>query len=199
MIQDPRSVVGNLVQSISDIVEEEGFVYLTGVALTALIPASGVVKLARSTYMAKIYGSHVNLSLEQIEIFENENNIKLTEQYINFLLKWNGGKVVPNLFMTSNEQGSSVLNVFYGIGDMYDNLTDFIEIMYERLPEGFIPIGDDPSGNVICLGTKNRCYDKVYFWDHEQEPENPDDMSNMYFLANDIYEFLDNLYEDTEE
>lgn len=149
--------------------------------------------------MAKIYGSHDNLSLEQIEIFENENNIKLTEQYINFLLKWNGGKVIPNLFMISNEQGPSVLNVFYGIGDMYDNLTDFIEIMDERLAVGFIPIGDDPSGNVICLGIKEPYYDKIYFWDHEQEPEDPDDMSNMYFLANGIDEFLDNLYEDTEE
>ncbi|MDG5471434.1 SMI1/KNR4 family protein [Jeotgalibacillus sp. ET6] len=149
--------------------------------------------------MAKIYGSHDNLSLEQIEIFENENNIKLTEQYMNFLLKWNGGKVIPNLFKISNEQGPSVLNVFYGIGDMYDNLTDFIEIMDERLPVGFIPIGDDPSGNVICLGTKEPYYDKIYFWDHEQEPEDPDDMSNMYFLANDIDEFLDNLYEDSEE
>ncbi|TYR78593.1 SMI1/KNR4 family protein [Priestia megaterium] len=149
--------------------------------------------------MAEIYGSHDNLSLEQIEIFENENNIKLTEHYINFLLKWNGGKVIPNLFMISNEQGPSVLNVFYGIGDMYDNLTDFIEIMDERLPVGFIPIGDDPSGNVICLGTKEPYYDKIYFWDHEQEPEDPDDMSNMYFLANGIDEFLDNLYEDNEE
>ncbi|MRX72863.1 SMI1/KNR4 family protein [Bacillus lacus] len=149
--------------------------------------------------MAKIYGSHDNLSLEQIEIFENENNIKLTKKYVNFLLKWNGGKVIPNLFMIFNEQGPSVLNVFYGIGDMYDNLTDFIEIMDERLPVGFIPIGDDPSGNVICLGTKEPYYGKIYFWDHEQEPEDPDDMSNMYFLADSIDEFLDNLYEDTEE
>lgn len=149
--------------------------------------------------MAKIYGSHDNLSLEQIEIFENENNIKLTKKYVDFLLKSNGGKVIPNLFMISDEQGPSVLNVFYGIGDMYDNLTDFIEIMDERLPVGFIPIGDDPSGNVICLGTKEPYYDKIYFWDHEQEPEDPDEMSNMYFLANSIDEFLDNLYEDTEE
>ncbi|MCC5803778.1 SMI1/KNR4 family protein [Rossellomorea vietnamensis] len=149
--------------------------------------------------MAKIYDSHDNLSLEQIEVFENDNNIKLTEQYINFLLKWNGGKVRPNLFMISKEQGPSVLNVFYGIGDMYDNLTDFIEIMDERLPVGFIPIGEDPSGNVICLGTKEPYYDKIYFWDHEKEPENPDDMSNMYFLANGIEEFLDSLYDDTEK
>lgn len=149
--------------------------------------------------MAEIYSSHDNLSLEQIEVFENEMNIKLTKKYINFLLKWNGGKAIPNLFMISDEQGPSVLNVIYGIGDMYDNLTDFIEIMDERLPVGFIPIGDDPSGNVICLGTKEPYYEKIYFWDHEQEPEDPNEMSNMYFLANDIDEFLDNLFEDTEE
>ncbi|WP_121612649.1 SMI1/KNR4 family protein [Mesobacillus foraminis] len=149
--------------------------------------------------MAEIFGSHDTLSLEQIEKFETENNIKLTELYKSFLLKWNGGKVTPNLFNISDKQGKSVLNVFYGIGDMYDNLTDFIDIMDERLPLGFIPIGDDPSGNVICLGTKDPYYEKIYFWDHEQEPENPDDMSNMYFLANDIDEFLDKLHEDVEE
>lgn len=149
--------------------------------------------------MARIFGSNDDLSLEQIQNFEIENNVKLTELYKRFLLKSNGGKVVPNLFMISDEQGPSVLNVFYGIGDMYDNLTDFIDIMDERLPVGFIPIGDDPAGNVICLGTKEPYYDKIYFWDHEQESEDPNDMSNMYFIANDINEFLDNLYEETEE
>jgi len=102
-------------------------------------------------------------------------------------------------YVDPNEQGPSVLNVFYGIGDMYDNLTDFIEIMDERLPVGFIPIGDDPSGNVIGIGTNKPYYDKIYFWDHEQEPEDPNSMSNMYFLANDIDEFLSNLYEEPEE
>ncbi|SDZ68857.1 SMI1-KNR4 cell-wall [Evansella caseinilytica] len=82
---------------------------------------------------------------------------------------------------------------------MYDNLTDFIDIMEGRMPEGFIPIGDDPSGNTICLGTKEPYCEKIYFLDHEQEPEHPDDMSNMYFLANDINEFLDKLYDDGEE
>lgn len=149
--------------------------------------------------MAEIYGSHENLSLEQIEKVEIENDVKLPKKYKDFLLKYNGRKATPNLFMISDEQGPSVLNVFYGIGDMYDNLTDFIDIMDERLPLGFIPIGDDPSGNVICLGTENPNYEKIYFWDHEQEPEDPNDMSNMYFLANDINEFLNNLYEDTDE
>lgn len=47
--------------------------------------------------MTKIFDSYDSLSLEQIETFENENNIKLTELYISFLLRWNGGKVKPNL------------------------------------------------------------------------------------------------------
>lgn len=149
--------------------------------------------------MAKIFDSHEKLVLEQLVKFGIENDVVLTESYKDFLLKWNGGKVIPNVFMISDEQGPSVLSVFYGIGDMYDNLADFIDIMDERLPAGFIPIGDDPSGNTICLGTKGAYYDKIYFWDHEQEPVDPDDMSNMYFLANDIEGFLNSLYEDNDE
>ncbi|MCY9340991.1 SMI1/KNR4 family protein, partial [Bacillus haynesii] len=143
--------------------------------------------------------SHDQLSLEKIEQFESKNNVKLSDLYKEFLLKWNGGKARPNIFKISDAQGSSVLNVFYGIRDMYDNLEDFLDIMEDRLPEGFIPIAEDPAGNVICLGTNEPFYEKIYFWDHEEESENLDDMSNMYFLADNINEFLDNLYENDEE
>lgn len=149
--------------------------------------------------MARIEGSYEPLTLKQIEKFEITYNIKFTELYRNFLLKYNGGYAVPNVFKISNEQGESVLNAIYGIGDMYDNLEDFLDIYDGRLPEGFIPIADDSNGNLICLGTNKIYYENIYFWDHEQEPEDPEDMSNMYFLANNIEEFLDNLYEDTEE
>ena len=133
------------------------------------------------------------------EKFDSENDVKLTELYKGFLLTWNGGRVKPNLFMVSDERGPSVLSVFYGIGDMYDNLTYFIDIMDERLTAGFIPIADDPSGNTICLGTKKPYYENIYFWDHEQEEVDPNDMNNMYFLANDIDEFIKSLYEDNAE
>ncbi|MDF1996393.1 SMI1/KNR4 family protein [Peribacillus frigoritolerans] len=149
--------------------------------------------------MVRIENSHNKLSLEVIEQFETENNVKLTEKYKGFLLKWNGGTPEPSVFDISDDQGKSVLNVFNGIGDMYDNLEKVIDIYEYRLPDGFIPIADDPAGNAICLGTKAPYMDNIYFWDHEQEPENPDDMSNMYFLANDINEFLEKLYEDVEE
>ncbi|MGF2773327.1 SMI1/KNR4 family protein [Bacillus cereus] len=149
--------------------------------------------------MVKIESSHKKLSIEEIEKFEIENGVKLTEKYKEFLLQWNGGYPERSIFNISDELGKSVLNVFNGIGDMYDNLEKVIDIYEFRLAKGFISIADDSAGNVICLGTEEPYYEKIYFWDHGQESEDPDDMSNMYFLANDIDEFLDNLYEDDDE
>ncbi|WP_324611561.1 SMI1/KNR4 family protein [Bacillus massiliglaciei] len=34
-----------------------------------------------------------------------------------------------------------------------------------------LPIADDSAGDVICIGTEEPYYEKIYFWDHEQEPE----------------------------
>ncbi|MDM5186393.1 SMI1/KNR4 family protein [Bacillus sp. DX4.1] len=149
--------------------------------------------------MVKIVNLHKNLSLEEIEEFETEHQVSFTKKYKRFLMKWNGGYPEPSFFKVSDKQGVSVLNEFYGIGDIYSNLGDYIDIYEYRLPDDFVPIANDPGGNVICLGTKEPYYEKIYFWDHEQEPEDPDDMSNMYFLASDIDEFLNSLYEDDDE
>ncbi|WP_318010825.1 SMI1/KNR4 family protein [Bacillus sp. RAR_GA_16] len=143
--------------------------------------------------------SNKKLSIEEIEQFEIRNRIKLTSKYKRFLLQFNGGYPRESLFDISDKHGKSVLNVFNGIGDMYDNLEKVIDLYEFRLAKGFVPIANDLGGNVICLGTKEPHYEKIYFWDHEQEPEDADDMSNMYFLANDIDEFLSHLYEDPDE
>ncbi|MGD6961009.1 SMI1/KNR4 family protein [Fictibacillus phosphorivorans] len=149
--------------------------------------------------MIMIESNNEKISIETIKQFENENEVKLTEKYKKFLLQWNGGYPSASTFKISDEKGHSVLNVFNGIGDMYDNLEKVIDIYEYRLPNGFIPIADDSAGNVICLGTNESYYENIYFWDHEQESENPNDMSNMYFLANDINKFLSMLHETHDE
>ncbi|WP_338553176.1 SMI1/KNR4 family protein [Paenibacillus sp. KS-LC4] len=149
--------------------------------------------------MVQMDGSHQPITLEEINEFQQKLNLRLPEQYKNFLLESNGGDPSPSMFKISDEQGEGVLNIFYGIGDMYSNLEEYIDIYEGRLPLGFIPIGNDPSGNVICLGLNEKYYSNIYFWDHEQESDNPDDMSNMFFLANDLNEFLNSLYDDNEE
>ena len=132
------------------------------------------------------------LSSKDIKRFEKKQGIKLPEPYKKFLTENNGGYPGKSLFKISDAQGESVLNIFFGIGDMYDNLADFIRIYKGRMPEEFFPIADDSNGNSICLGLEGQYQENIFFWDHEQENEDAD-MSNMYFLAKDIYEFVESL------
>lgn len=143
--------------------------------------------------MAKIELIHDELSLKDLEMFEREHNLNIPDLYRDFLLTYNGGYADPNVFYISSEEGESVLNVFYGIGNMYNNLEKKFDFFDEIVEIGFIPIASDSGGNQICLGVNERFYEKIYFWDHEQEAD--EDMGNMYFLAENINEFLDGLYD----
>jgi len=150
--------------------------------------------------MVKMLDTYNNLSQKDIQDFETSNSIELTDNYKEFLLKWNGGIPSPSTFIISEEEKDvSGVNYFYSIGDSdSDNdLEVFLDILRLRLPEGFISIADDPVGNAILSGISGPHYDQIYFWDHENEPDlDEPDMSNMYFSADNIWEFLDNLYED---
>ncbi|TKI61922.1 SMI1/KNR4 family protein [Lysinibacillus mangiferihumi] len=139
---------------------------------------------------------HKKLSMEDLEAFEQSHHIVFPEKYRSFLLKYNGGYPNPSIYKISDDVGESVLNIFYGIGGMYDNLEKKFDIFDEILDVGFIPIADDPSGNQICLGVSEEYHGQIFHWSHDEEN---DDLENMYFLANDIDEFLNNLYEDSEE
>ena len=148
--------------------------------------------------MIKMLDTYQNLSQKDIEDFETSNSIELTDNYKEFLLKWNGGIPSPSTFIISEEEEDvSGVNYFYSIGDRDNDLEEFLDILRLRLPEVFIYIADDPVGNGILLGISGPYYDQIYFWDHENEPDlDEPDMRNMYFLADNIWEFLDSLYED---
>ncbi|MCM3539100.1 MULTISPECIES: SMI1/KNR4 family protein [Priestia] len=147
--------------------------------------------------MAKIKLIHDKLPLKDLETFEKEHDLKFPDSYREFLLNYNGGYVNPDVFYISSEEGKSVVNVFYGIGNMYNNLEKKFDFFEDILDIGFIPIASDPGGNQICLGISEEFYGEIYFCNHEQETDKS--MENMSFLAIDIDEFLDNLYEDNDE
>ena len=115
------------------------------------------------------------------------------DDYMAFLQKYNGGEPELRTFRCSVDDGTSLINEFYGIGDMDSNLEDVFEDLDGALPEGVIAIADDPGGNQICLGIRNDTFDKVYFWIHDLE--NNSNIENLFFLANTFDDFLNNLYE----
>ncbi|QLG39184.1 SMI1/KNR4 family protein [Paenibacillus sp. FSL W7-1088] len=144
----------------------------------------------------EIKGSNEVLTESRLQDFERINGVQLPQQYREFLLKYNGGYPKPYYFTISKEQGIGMVNIFYGIGEMYDNLDKKVDIFDDILDAGFIPIADDSGGNQICLGLTEKHFGDVYFWIHDEDPE---DLGNMYFLAKDFGGFLEKLHDEIEE
>jgi hypothetical protein len=143
--------------------------------------------------MTNMLNRNTKISLQDIKQFEHECNVMLPKQYVDFLLKYNGGYPQESNFKISDNQGESLVNKFYGIGDMKSNLAKVFEVLEGEIPKDFISIANDPGGNEILLGISGEYQEKIYFWIHDIEPE--DEMGNMFILADSFSEFFNNLYE----
>lgn len=139
------------------------------------------------------------LAEKDVVQFEKDLRCPLPASYKEFLLKFNGGRPTPHHYLVPGwHYQHSLVNDFYGIvPGQYNDLEENIELLEDRLPKGFIPIADDPGGNCILISLDGETRGRVYFWDHENEPEDATDdliaYSNIYLLANDFDQFLNNL------
>jgi tetratricopeptide (TPR) repeat protein len=69
-----------------------------------------------------------------------------------------------------------------------------------RIPAALIWINDDPFGDANCLGVAGEHRGRVYFWDHENEPDEDWDGSvemagNLTLVANSFTEYVAGLRE----
>jgi len=89
---------------------------------------------------------------------------------------------------------STVLNYLFALksGNSYD-LARNAEAYRGRVPDDYLPIADDPAGNLFCVTLRGDDKGAIYFWDHEHEREDPSDRGNMYRVAGDIRELLSKL------
>jgi len=139
------------------------------------------------------------LTEDSIINFEKKSGYKLPVVYKDFLLKYNGGKPRPDTYdVPSWQHGYSTVNDFNGIlpGE-YNDIEDNIRLLRGRLPTGFIPIADDPGGNVLLLCLAGSTTSKVYFWDHENEPyergDRLEDYPNIHWVADSFTDLLNKL------
>jgi hypothetical protein len=112
---------------------------------------------------------------------------------------------VPGLLaMPVPRHRSGLLSVFYGgSGDHGYSLARAISVYQGRMPDTIIPIGDEGSGNQICLGLKGSERGNVYYWDHHHEWDEDDYLidhgtpmpagvkfQNVYLIAGSFTEFI---------
>ena len=148
--------------------------------------------------------SYKVIYIDEIEKFEEKIDAKLPKDYVEFLLKYNGGRpkqdAYNNMIEPINSQiDGGAVSWFYTLAEDYHyNLFKNYQIFENRMPKELIPIGDDGGGNQICLAVGGDNYGKVYFWDHDWENDDEEqepDYSNVYLIANSFTEFVNKLYE----
>ncbi len=113
---------------------------------------------------------------EKIADFEASIGETLPADYREFLSACNGGALGGRLCCP---YGSDEANVcIHHVGGLRDSASMSLaarrRVYSGRIPSDLLWIMDDPGGNAICLGIRGPHRGKVYFWDHEEEPD-PDE------------------------
>lgn len=155
--------------------------------------------------MIELIAEEPPASADAIDAAEQElvaKGQRLPPSYRAFLAQHDGGQ--PKLECFRYQQGAEeregVINEFLGVRPVPPpgtNLLITAGLLRGRIPDGVLPIANDPYGNLICIDTRGGLDGPVLFWDHEFEKEDgPPDDANLYPIAPDFETFLDNLYAD---
>jgi hypothetical protein len=171
----------------------------------ALYPAANTIDMPRRLGASPfpVTDSYAALKTATLDRFEELLEVRLPEDYRNFLLRNNGGRPRVNGFRIVNGQRASdeVLDYFLGIAQgEEDDIVAFLQRYSDRLPPDLLPIAYDAFGNLICLGLSEPVAGQVLFWDHELEPELEDDeLSNVTVIAGNFDLFLNSFFEDEDD
>jgi hypothetical protein len=137
------------------------------------------------------------VSEQQIRDLETQMESRLSRDYREFLLKYNGGRPTPAFFPIRGYDKSAFgeIRYFFGINIKMNSLNILwnFEIYHGRLPLNLILIAGDDVGNVICISTAGWNEGFVYFWDHDAE-HIPPTYDNVYLVAESFQQLVDSIY-----
>ena len=134
-------------------------------------------------------------------VFEADIGQRLPFDYRQFLIHSNGGHVGGRYwFKGPTPEGKAADAGVHHIGgfrpESHFSLVSNRKCYQGRIPSVLIWIMDDPFGNAICLGIKGDQRGRVFFWDHENEPDDEEwdgqveTAGNLQLLANSFTEFV---------
>lgn len=143
-----------------------------------------------------------SMSKRDLAALEKRLGLRLPDDYREFLLTINGGRPRTHEVFDIGKKDSSLLDILYSAkrDDEHQDLTVFRRhrLLEKRVPRDLLPIGEDQGNSQICLGIGEENYGKVFFWDLEDEREQPT-YENVALIADSFAEFLDSLYSDEGE
>lgn len=148
--------------------------------------------------MIKINNFGSNIDPCEIKNIEEKYNITLPKDYVNFIIKTDGGDPEDHIIYFKYDDGiesSACVKYFLAFVDssQYRNIKFGLSYLHEnRVPKGYFPFAYDDGGNLFCISTNSSNYGHVYFWNHEWEAEEDEEptMNNMYYICDSFTDFI---------
>lgn len=122
----------------------------------------------------EFYEAQPPATAEAIEGVESALGITLAADYEAFLCEHNGGYLEPNFLPP---EGDASLHYLYSAGPNDDEDLDDLEQAAwffspegdsdPDIPAGYLPIGGNEGGDIICLKVEGDDAGAVYFWTHD--------------------------------
>jgi hypothetical protein len=132
----------------------------------------------------------------EIALLEDLLGTQLPAAYIDFLMFSNGGCTALDVFDGGDREGEIPLDHFFHISSDVDSIEGVLWQYRHRwpgAPREMLPVADDGFGDKICIDLTKSGKGRVVVWLHER-PEDP-----ILEVAESFEEFIDSLYEFTEE
>ncbi len=106
---------------------------------------------------------------EALAALEADAGVVLPPDYRQALLAANGGPPAEDLLLSLPDGGETVINSFFGAGlegpaDILSNLAPIAE----DIPAGFLPIAEDPGGDMILLACAGDMAGAVCYFSHDR-------------------------------
>lgn len=125
---------------------------------------------------------------------------KLPEDYMQFLLKVNGGVPDKSIFEFTDIDGKKnhdEILAFFGLTSRGNNIIETFQYRGKIIPQRMIILADALDANMILMSLKNPDRGKIYHWDSRFESEiiNAANVGEdlISFIANNFEEFLSKL------
>jgi cell wall assembly regulator SMI1 len=126
---------------------------------------------------------------ELINRLEQQVGQRLPDDYRDYLLQQDGGRLVDN---------NEAVKTIFGLGELlgYErNMWKMLQTFHDRVPAWLLPTARDEYGNLFAISLRAADFGSVWFWDHEREADEdePPTEDNIQLKAPSWAAFLQGL------
>ena len=143
---------------------------------------------------------------DEIAAWEKSSGLIIPKSYKNFICKYDGGTIYPNVFELNVDPEKYGLNdqfVFFDRAYPWSYALSLWnrEVYFDGTPQGYFFIGEDPGGIQVLLSLHEHDYGRVKCWFHSSWTWGEDDNNESHLIeqAVSFEQFVESFMDTTDK